>query len=104
MGCEEGVPEYGAGFIVGGDVELEVHVFGGAVDFFSHGDHGLVVIGVEGELVAADEGEGAEGVVELAGYERRIGEVVGARQEGGAVGGLANHVVHGVLSSASVGG
>ena len=57
VGGEEGVPENCARLVVGGDIELEVHVFGGAVDFFSHGDHRVVVVRVEGELVAADQGE-----------------------------------------------
>ena len=81
-----------------------MHVFGGAVYFFCHGDHRVVVVGVEGELVAADQGERAEGVVELAGYLGGVGEVVGAGDEGLVVAGFANHIVHGVLACAAVGG
>ena len=104
VGGEEGVPEDRARLVVGGDVELEVHVFGGAVDFFRHGNHRVVVVGVEGELVAADQGERAEGVVELAGYLGRVGEVIGAGEEGFVFADIANHVVHGVLACATVGG
>ena len=104
VGGEESVPEDCARLVVGGDVELEVHVFGGAVDFFRHGDHRVVVVGVEGELVAADQGERAEGVVELAGYLCRVGEIIGAGEEGFVFADIANHVVHGVLACAAVGG
>ena len=104
VGREEGIPEHGAGFVVGGDVELEVHVFGGPVHGLGHFNHGLVVVGVEGELVTADEGERTEGVVELAGYLGGVGEVVGAGEGRLVFGGFANHIVHGVLPCASVRG
>ena len=104
VGREKGIPEHGAGFVVGGDVELEVHVFGGPVHGLGHFNHGLVVVGVEGELVTADEGERTEGVVELAGYLGGVGEVVGAGEGRLVFGGFANHIVHGVLPGASVRG
>ena len=57
LGGEEGIPEYFGGFVVGGDVELEVNVPLGFVDFLRHDAHGFVVVVVQGEGVSADEGE-----------------------------------------------
>lgn len=67
VGADEGVPEGFGGGVEGGDVELEVDVLGGLVDAVGHFLDGRVVVAVEGEAVAADEGEGPELVVEVGG-------------------------------------
>ena len=89
LGGEEGIPEYFGGFVVGGDVELEVNVPLGFVDFLRHDAHGFVVVVVQGEGVSADEGERTELVVELAGDQGCFVEPVGVGELWGAAGGLA---------------
>ena len=102
LGGEEGIPEYFGGFVVGGDVELEVNVPLGFVDFLRHDAHGFVVVVMQGEGVSADEGERTELVVELAGDQGCFVEPVGVGELWGAAGGLADQVVHGVLPGSPV--
>jgi len=96
--------EQRAGRLVDGDdVELEVDVVGGPVHLGGHVEHALVVVGLEGEVVAVGHRQRPEPVVELRGGDERLAQVVLAAEDRLVVGAAADELVDLTLLGAAAG-